>query len=238
MDNFKKLLNKIRDEKIQPRPRWEFQLQEFGRWGAYILFLFLGCLSFSVILYAVSESDFDLLSHLAHSRVEFFLVAFPFFWLLTLSIFLIVAIWSFNSTSKAYKQPLIKWMGLNTALSICLGTLLFMGGGGRWIEHKFGNAIASYQSIYEKKVNIWSQPQLGLLSGKIISYNDEQIQILDFNNNKWLIEINQAHIAPSVTLAEGKLIKIKGVKLIDNHFKAQNIKPWGGNPGSCEDASK
>ena len=71
---------------------------------------------------------------------------------------------------------------------------------------------------------------MGLLSGKIIEVNGNQIKIIDLNNNVWVINTNNASITKQAEIEIGKVIKIMGDNDNDNDgvFSADEIRPWVG----------
>ncbi|MBK8348214.1 MAG: hypothetical protein IPL08_11520 [Saprospiraceae bacterium] len=54
MNNAQKIIDKIKGENIQPRPEWSFASAEYIKWGAFMLFISIGSISFSIILFAIS----------------------------------------------------------------------------------------------------------------------------------------------------------------------------------------
>ena len=124
-------------------------------------------------------------------------------------------------------------MSLSTGISMAIGTMFFMTGGARWLEHKFETNIESYESLLEKKTAIWSQPSLGTLSGEIVEIGEESITMKDWKNELWTIQTKDAFVAPVLDLQVGTQIKINGKLMDGNTFKAEKIRPWGGAPGKC-----
>jgi hypothetical protein len=233
MDNAKKIIDKIKLENIHPTPALKFKFTEYSRWVAYLIFITLGSLSFSIILFAISVNGFDLMDHFAHSRFESLLVLLPLIWLVTLLIFLAGAIYSITKTNRSYKFTFGKWIGISVGISMIAGTMFFLTGGARWLENKFETNIESYESLLEKKTAIWSQPNLGTLSGIIMAVSSDTLSLKDWKNKIWTIEMNEAFVAPIIELEAGSQIKINGQMKGDSTFKAEKIRPWGGTPGKC-----
>ncbi len=233
-----KIVQNIKDDHIKPTPKWYFTWGNGLKGLLFVLFITLGSLAFSVVLFAISQSDFKLLSHFGHTMLEKILVVMPILWLVLLVVFLSGSILSVLQASRAYKFTFDKWVAFSTGLSIVLGTLFFITGGAQMFEQKFATSIESYESIQEKKSKIWSQPQLGMLSGKIIESGDKRLTITDWRNENWNIIIDSAFVAPQLTLEAGELIKING-NIVDGHtFEAERITPWGGMPGKCSNEKK
>lgn len=228
MENAEKIINKIKSQEIKPVPRYQFLLRKIAIWSGFLFFIAIGAISFSVILYTIQQSSFDLLNHLNHSGLEFFLVLFPIVWLLSLLVFLLASMWIIKKSRKGYKWSTGKWLGYSTAFSIVLGTLFFISGGANWFENSFANQVEVYQSIEEKKIKIWSMPDKGNLSGIIDSFSKDTLYIRDLKQNSWKINMADAFIAPMVIMDKGEQIKINGKILDENVFKATDIRPWGG----------
>ncbi|KAA3630856.1 MAG: hypothetical protein DWQ02_17270 [Bacteroidetes bacterium] len=231
MDNSKKILEKIKSENIQPIPRWKFVLKNVSLWAVFSIAVIFGALAFSIVLFSIQQSEFDLLSHMSHSRLEFFLGLLPFFWIISLVTFLILAIFSIQHSKKGYKFTVSRLVGISTALSILLGTLFFIGGGAERLENAFAVNVALYESIQEKKIKTWMKPDEGFLSGTISKTNSNSFELTDFNEKIWVVFYEDAFIPPRIMLEPGEMIKLVGQIVEDNKFRADEIRPWGG-PGN------
>jgi hypothetical protein len=228
MDNSTKLIEKIKEEQVKPIPKWQFTFKDTFIWLAFIICVLFGALAFSVILFAIQQSDFDLFSHMSHSFLELLLGLVPVIWLLALLLFLVIAILSIKNSKKGYKFTTPAMFGFATALSILLGTLFFITGGAERLENAFASNISSYEGIEERKSQVWSRPADGFLSGTIISVEDTAFELRDFSGKTWKINFNGADIVPAVTISDGEKIKLAGKITNGNSFKAEIIRPWGG----------
>lgn len=231
MNNAQKIVDKIKIENIQPKPRWQFLVGELAQKALYLFFILLGSISFSVILFTISKSEFELIQHFKHSRLEFILVMLPILWLSLLIVFLGASIVSVLNTGRSYKYSFSKWIGFSTAISITIGTLFFITGGAQWFEKQFETHVESYESIADKKTKIWSQPDLGTLSGEILELNKNSLILKDWNGKIWQVDITESYIAPVVNLEVGTKIKLSGKKVNQDQFTSEKIRPWGGIPG-------
>ena len=233
MNISEKIVHKINSDNIKPTSKWAFIYNEWMRWILYFLFIMMGSISFSIILFAISVNGFDLLEHFKHSTLESILVLLPILWLGTMIFFLGASIMSVLSTGRAYKFTFGKWLSFSTGISLAIGTLFFLTGGAKWFENKFETNIESYESLLEKKTTIWSQPNLGTLSGEVVSMESDYIVVKDWKGKTWQVDIKDSFIAPSTELAAGVLIKLNGILQPDSQFVADKIRPWGGSPGKC-----
>lgn len=228
MDNSEKLINKIREGNLRPLPRWRFILRETVSWLVFAVAAVFGALAFSVILFAIQQVDFNLLRHMSHSWIELVLAVLPLLWLIFMVVFLVAAILSIRTSKRGYKFTSPALVGICAALSLLLGTLFFITGGGKWLENAFDTNISTYESINERKIKLWSLPEEGFLSGTIVKVIGDSMVLEDFSGKKWTIDIKNIDIVPSVKLEAGEQIKIIGKMKSGITFQAEKIRPWGG----------
>jgi len=228
MDNSTKLIDKIKEEQVKPIPRWRFTIKDALIWLIFIFCVLFGALAFSVILFAIQQVDFSLPGHLSHSWFELLLGLVPLFWIFSLIIFLILAIFSIKNSKRGYKFTSPALVGFAAALSILIGTLFFISGGAQWLENAFATKVNIYEGIEERKTQVWSMPEDGFLSGTIISVNDSTFELNDLKGKSWQVIYKGADIVPSVSIIDGEKIKLTGEMASENTFKADKIRPWGG----------
>lgn len=230
MKSSEKLIETIKQQDIRPMPRWYYFLKNGLLWAGFGLAVLLGAMAFSVILFAIQQADFNVLSHLSHSKLEMFLGLLPFLWIGVLLLFTAIAFYSIRNSERGYKFTLAKQIGFSALLSILLGTLFFIGGGGRRLEQAFATNVSLYDSIQDKKVKIWSMPESGYLSGKIMEVAGDHFKLEDFKGKSWEIQYSDTtFIAPIVQMEVGETIKLIGKMTAGAAFNAEEIRPWGGH---------
>jgi len=231
MDRSKKLIEKIKKEDIKPLPRWRFTLRNTLIITGFIIAVLLGGLAFSIVLFAIQQTDFNLVSHLSHSALELFLGILPIVWIVLLIVALLLAMYGIRHSRRGYKFTLARQLGFSVALSILLGTLFFITGGAQRLERAFDVHLSIYESINEKKINLWMHPEEGRLAGRIEQVRNGMLQLTDFNGKSWRVEYDESTFIPPVVLLEiGEQVKLLGEKLNGNRFDAKEIRPWEG-PG-------
>lgn len=232
------LLNKIRTESIEPIPKWRIQSSNVTIRTIFLVTLILGASAFAVVLYAIQQSDFNLIEHFGHSNIERILSILPIIWLLLLLLFLVLAIAAIQRTNKAYKIGLLHWLWINLFSSIVLGTLFFLLGGGRFIDHAFAAQFETYHGIEERKAILWSQPDRGYLSGTINTISEEYFSITDLKDQDWTIFLEDTWIAPVLLMEPGEKVKIIGSINGNNTFQADEVRPWGGQNQRMRNTNK
>ena len=225
MKNSQKLLEKIQSEKIPQRSRGLFVLKNIFFWLLFAFSIIIGGLSFSIILFAFNQTDFDLLSHIPNSKIELLLGLLPFFWIISCLIFLLISIFGIRHTKTGYRYSPLLVFSSSIVLSIVLGTVLFFSGGAEKMERIFSENVPVYKSLEERKISRWSLPENGFLSGKIVG-KEENLIIEDWNGKKWEIDLKNAIIKGRLSLEKDEEIKIIGKISGSNIFIATQIGPW------------
>lgn len=228
MNSSENFISRIKEENIKPIPRWRYSLRNMILWLTFLLSVILGALAFSIILFAIQQIEFNLIKHMTHSRMEMWLGLLPFLWIITMLLFLLVSIFGLKKTRKGYKFTVKRLIAASTIMSMLLGTMFFIGGGAKWLENAFAMNVEFYEGVNEKKIKMWSIPEEGYISGYIVSVEDSAIQLKDFNETLWTVDIFDAKIFAIVQLDEGEKIKIIGEMISTDHFKAEEVRPWGG----------
>ena len=229
MKNSQKLLEKIQAEKIPQKSHLQFVFKNIFFWTLFVFSIIIGGLSFSVILFAFSQEDFNFISQMTGSRIEFFLGLLPFFWIISCGTFLFISIFGIRHTKTGYRYPPLLVFGSNIVLSIILGTAFFFTGGAEKMERIFAENISLYKSFEERKISRWSRPEDGFLSGIILEdKNNEIILIEDFSGERWEVDFEDAVIKGRVLLEENEKIKMIGEISGDNIFIATRIGQWEG----------
>lgn len=228
MENSKKIINRIREENIRPLPKAIFRIKRSLTLLAFFAAILLGALAFSIILFAVQQTDFSVIQHLQHSKLELFLGLLPVFWLSTLALMLFLGTYSAFHAGKGYKFAWTQRAAVYMAFSILLGTLFFITGGARLLEQAFAIRMHAYESIQEKKLKIWMNPEAGFLSGTIEGIQDSVLSLRDFENQSWRVRLHGAFIAPVLSLEKGEKVKMIGAIENQRVFQAKELRPWGG----------
>lgn len=224
------VLEKIKESGMKPISRNIFNLKRVLVWFFLGFAILIGVVSFAITLTNLFNNDWYLVNKFGFT---FIFKSLPYFWFVCLIIFSILGEFYYRKTYLGYRHRVVMVIGAYIVVTVSFGLILFLFNIGEKIEEKFFNNMPIYRMVTFDKSAVWSQPDAGLISGRIISINDNSIQIMDFNNNIWLINKNEAMIAPRVKMDVGEIIKIIGDKDNDSDeiFNAVQIRPWlGGNP--------
>ncbi|MBN2395352.1 MAG: hypothetical protein JXC36_02685, partial [Candidatus Atribacteria bacterium] len=94
------------------------------------------------------------------------------------------------------------------------------------IERQLRLRIPGYHRMVYTSENQWMHPEKGLLGGKVIKIEleNDSIQLKDYFEREWKIDISQATVRSTMPLAENMEIRIIGKKISTDIFKANEIR--------------
>lgn len=203
-------LKLIKKKHLKPIPRWEFIAKNWGLWTALILCLLLLVLGFALSIFGVVDN-----------------IIVPYLWLFIAIIFFVLSYLLFQKTKRAYHFPRWQVIVVMTALALILGTTFFKIGLARRLDSSLENRLPLYRHVVPMKLQAWSRPELGYLSGTITKIiDDSNFEIRDFSGKKWQISGNNIIIKGRLTLNIGTDIKIIGSQSGKDTFIVSEIRPW------------
>lgn len=216
-------LERIKESGIKPIPKNVFNLKRVTFWTFVGLSILIGAISFSVILSILFNNDWDLYNRFGFS---FIFRTLPYFWFICLAIFTILGDFYYRKTTVGYRNSTIIIVGIYITLTVVSGSVLHFIGVGETIEGSLSKNISVYHGVMFDKDNFWTNPEEGLISGRIVSINGDSVRIIDFRNNIWDVSFGDAVIGKRVQIKEGVMIKIIGDTCSDGCFNAEQIRPW------------
>lgn len=226
-----RLLEKIKKEAIQPKPKIYFSLKSIGLWILLFGSIVLGAIAFSIVLYAYQESGLEIPDLRTQSRTALFLALTPLLWVLGLFLFLALAIWFTRATPRGYKLTWTYIILLSVLLSMTTGYLCFKAGGAEFIDSSFYFSRLDLPSIENQKRKIWSDAEQGRLSGVIKEAGDTILVLEDFRGKVWALNIAKTFIRPRVNYRAGEEIKCLGSLTPEGTYIVTEIRPWVGRRG-------
>ncbi len=222
-----KILKKIQDHHLTPRPRWHYIVKDAAFWGLYFGALILGSGAIGVMLFAFFETDFDLLSYVPGNQLASFLHLLPLYWIVFFCLFSALAIWGAQRTKKGYRISICILILSNLVISLALGSGLYYSGGGERLERVFSRGVPFYRPLEHRREKMWRKVENGFLGGKILALHEDKILILsDFDEKEWEVDYSEARFRRPIELQEGLRIRLIGIKISENQFKADVIRPW------------
>jgi hypothetical protein len=227
MNDFsKETLEKIKKEKVHPRPRWYFLTRDYFFWIMFAITTLLGGVAFGMILFITTNLDWDIYQYLGLSLSEAVVKSLPYLWIALLIFFLFVTYYNFIHTRTGYRYRFLAIFLISLLISFLLGFGFYHYGWTETVERQLRARFPGYQHMVYTGENQWMNPEKGLLSGIIIEMNLEKksIELKDYQDKKWVIDINHAMIRGNISLEKNMELRIIGQKVSENVFMASEIR--------------
>lgn len=224
-DNFdQKLVDKIKQEKLTPRPRWRFLLKDYVVWIFGILSLIIGALAVAVMMSLLKYSNWDIRTETHKTVWQFFLLTLPYFWIIFLGLFVFILYYNLKHTKRGYRYPIGLSAAAAVVASIALGSLFFVAGLGEKIDNILGENVPLYDTVINRNLSFWFDPDEGRLTGLVLSKQDARnFQIVDPHGGYWRIIVSADRPAPFL-LRVGQPVDMIGRELDDASFQADLVR--------------
>lgn len=216
-----KIIDKIQNTHLEPKPRWHFLLKNRLVWMAGALTLLIGAVAMSVIFYLVNNQDLSLYKQADASFISWLLLSLPYFWIFFLALFIYLLYYNIKHTKKGYRYHPALLITSSILFSILLGALFSTLGIGRHIDNVLSQRAPLYDRVFNPHINMWSQPEKGRLTGLIaIKQDNQHFILLDRNHSQWQV----MHSGQDDALVQvGQVIKLIGRIEDKNKFLAQDL---------------
>lgn len=235
------IVGKIKCEHIAPVPRWHFLIKSYVFWGLFVASVILGSLSFGVIEHIAASGDFDLIGHLQGSVLTSTVMMLPYFWLSFLLLFALVAYYNWKHTKMGYRFKR-RWVFLaSLVLSFFFGSAFYALGFGKKIDLLMIKASPFYnKSKHDARIELWQQPDRGLLIGKIVEVNGDETGFImeDGKGIMWSIgeqDQDKKDVKKKEIKKKGTVVKIVGKKSGERSFEAKDIRGCDDCDGDDDD---
>jgi hypothetical protein len=226
-DISKNVLKEIRQGEIRPYPKWHFVFRRSVIWTIFCIAILMGSVAGGSVIFQIKHAEWDLYKYLNNNLSAFLLLVIPYFWLLFLIGFSLLAYGYFSRTERGYRFRAL-WVVLGSIfLSIIGGGLLYSTGLPENIEYVFYNKVPFYRALQEYRQKVWVSPDQGLLAGRIVKLiSDRTVLFEDLTGNEWTIDISGTVWRGNLTPGEGLKIKIIGKREAENRFVEKEIRQW------------
>jgi hypothetical protein len=226
-----KVIEKIKKEKIYPTPRWHFLLKNYVLWSGFFLSVIFGSLAISLIIHYSRENDWDIYPYLGEGNLQFIAESIPYLWIMFMLAFVGVAYYNCRHTQSGYRYRAYYILLSSLFLSFIFGYAGYAMGIGKDIDDILSDKTNCNCGMAARQKMIWSQPDKGLLSGRIIEVRmDENFNLEDFDGNIWEVRDGEMGweevILRNIIIRPDELVKIIGQREGEAIFIAQEIRPW------------
>jgi len=209
----KRVLEQIEGERVAPRPRWEFVLENWFFWTLGGVAVALGAFAAAAALFEIANAGWAFYAKTHPDLLTFFIQAAPFLWLIALAVFIFVGYTNIRRTKRGYRYPF--WIIACGAVltSIVLGTALFAAGFGQEIDEAIGDHPPFYRPVVVEEHSWWENPSRGLLGGMVVAVSgaNDSFTLQDFNGSSWTIDASELSTTSLAAVERGGQVRVIGV---------------------------
>jgi len=214
-----KIIEKIKEAHIKPKPRWEFLLKNYVVWAIFAIAIFIGSLATGVMIFMIKHAEWE--NHpLEEGFFQQVLINLPFFWLIILIIFIVIAFYNLKHTKKGYKYNPLFIVLASIIISIIIGSIFYATGGGEKLEDTFFRRFPFYQNMMRPQGRLLINPEAGRIAGVVVEVNQEYITIKDFRGGLWKI------VTTTDQFIVGQRVRVFGKMMQPKQFEADIMKPF------------
>ncbi len=225
------VLHKIKEEKLLPKPKWQFLLKNSIIWILGIFSLILGATATSLIFYMVRNEDAGIYSRAGGNPLEFLLVIVPLFWIICLFVFAVLVYFYIKHTKKGYKYSAKQIILVIIGASLLLGLAANAFGFDRLIDDTLGERAPFYDRVINPQLNYWSNPDNGRLTGMIIAEQSPiEYSLVDRGGEVWVTVLapDDDH---NTKMIVGHPVRLSGQKIADHKFIIKEVMSVGPGRG-------
>lgn len=213
------ILDKIKEQNIQPKKRWEFLFKNYLLWLAFVLAIILGGLASSATIFVLKHARWVEMAP-GFSPLKRLWLNLPLFWLLSLSLFCFLAWYDFKNTKRGYKYHPILVVLFSIFLSLFLGWAMYALGLGQKLEDTFFRRVPLYKQMFRQGGRMLGESDGGHLAGVVQSIEGAKIIIEDFRGRIFELSTSTA------TLQVGQRVLLFGTLDTEGNFACDDIQPW------------
>ncbi len=222
-----KIINKIKQERITPRPRWCFFLLDAWWWSLFVLSTILGTLVFTLIFKNVADNDWSIYTALGKTFSSKVFFTLPYLWLLFLALIIFLAWRELKQTRRAYRRNLSLILIGCLSLSFFAGASIYQFGVADDLEETLSVLAPQYQSYRIRSSGLWDKPEIGFLAGEIVAVADaDNFLLKDVDQKVWIIEGREIVWTGLARPQVRSLVKVSGFLGDKHHFVAKTVRLW------------
>lgn len=228
-----RVLARIHEGEVTPRPRWAFLFENYFFWGSGVLAVVLGAVACSALIFEIANVDWRFADVTHTNLISFFLDAAPFLWIGVVVLFLFLGYRTVRKTNHGYRYPLTVIAVGAVLLSLTLGSGLYVLGLGSTVENMAGDHIPFHRSILTRQHTWWLAPSRGLLGGEVVAVASDTSSFLlrDWNGTSWQVDAGDLHTPDRANVVRGGDVRVVGLPVsvttaTSSTFHACFVLPW------------
>lgn len=227
MEISKNVLEKIKNEHIMPRPKWQFITLHVLLWFTVAISILIGSVLLSLLLREVFLDEWEAIPHIGGNFIRIVLLLAPYFWIFCILFILFLSYKIFRATTGGYRYEPFWVVGITIVISVALGYGSYASGISNLIEEKTREYIQPYDVLQEHRERLFVVPERGVLGGMVIkNISPSHFLFQDVSGKQWKILVVPPSQPKDVLIRPEMPLLIIGEKADESSFEAKKIKVW------------
>jgi hypothetical protein len=216
-DNFaEKVLERIQEERVVPRPRWQFFVRENLPWVLLLACLVIGAAAAAAMMFAFANAGwkFRVLTH--DSWLSFLIETAPFVWILIFIAVVAAVIENIRHTKTGYRYPFSTLLVLGLLGTLVGGALFYAAGIGKRVDEEIGPRFHLVRrTVAFQQQHLWTNPVRGLLAGEVVAVEDggARFRLRTFDGTEWMVNGEDLNAQSRAVLTHVRFVRVVGVPL-------------------------
>ncbi len=225
----KKTIERLKNEKLRPLPKWRFALMDALYWVLVVLAVLFSAIAVAVGGYLLFQIDWEALQYMQGGSVGIFFLYVPYIWFAILAVLLAAVFYFIRKTKEGYKYRWIVILLSSLSLVLALGTVAHFARIGRLADEFAYRRIPMYGNFTPGMERMWQRSADGFLAGTIDSVGNGKIAVIGLDGKKWEVIVSKnTSIYGPVGIKNGSFVKIIGKDQGENIFQSDAIISGGG----------
>lgn len=229
-----KVLGRIQEEKVVPRPRWQFLVKDHLAWVLLALCLMIGAAAAGAMMFTFANAGWTYRMVTHDSWISFVIETAPVVWILIFVGVIVAVIENIRHTKHGYRYSFSILLVFGLLGTLVGGALVFASGLGKRVDEEIGPRlhIIRRPAVVQQQ-RIWSNPSKGLLAGEIVSMEDgaATFRLRTFDGKEWMVNGEDLNDQSRKVLSRSRLVRVIGVPLEQpdengSTFRSCFVFPW------------
>lgn len=205
-----KILQKIKNEKLHPKPIWYFLARDYSLWSLVFISVLLAGLSIAPIIFIGTNVEWSYIKHINSNPYLFILYILPYPWIILCIITTYFAKLSWTKTKSGYKFQGKYIIIISILSSLILGIILNLYSLGKNIDDRFHDQFAIYKNVETRKQENWFNPTEGRFIGIIKNISTSTFILFNERANMELLVFYDPSVPGYEFLEENNKLRVIG----------------------------
>jgi hypothetical protein len=220
----KKILDAIAEQKLAPKPVYQFLAKRSVFWVLAGISILFGAINFAVIQFVISDyfaTGWRVLDNIHYNEA---LIGIPVLWFILAGLFATSAAYGLRHTKRGYRISSSHLAGGAVLASLLLGIILHATDTGRNLHTSLAENYDSYRTSTYVPFDEWSRPERGKLGGTVLEdLGNGLFKLRDFKDKIWTVDVSDASIKLDNAILDEGDIAITGQQTGSDTFRALMI---------------